>query len=38
VFADGGHGFGMNRKSKACDAWTGLLADWMGRLNLLAKP
>ena len=36
VFADGGHGFGMNRKGKACDAWTGLLADWMQRQGLLA--
>ena len=35
VFADGGHGFGMNRKGKACDAWTDLLAQWMTR-NILA--
>ena len=26
VFADGGHGFGMNKKGKASDAWTELLA------------
>jgi acetyl esterase/lipase len=37
VFLDGGHGFGMNRKGKACDAWTDLLADWMRRLGLLGK-
>ncbi|MCP5114030.1 MAG: alpha/beta hydrolase [bacterium] len=35
VFVDGGHGFGMNKKGKACDAWTGLLAAWMKRLGLL---
>ncbi len=35
VFADGGHGFGMNKKGKSCDAWTGLLADWMQRRGLL---
>lgn len=35
VFADGGHGFGMNRKGKSCDAWTSLLADWMTRRGLL---
>jgi acetyl esterase/lipase len=35
VFADGGHGFGMNQKGKSCDAWTGLLAAWMKRLGLL---
>jgi acetyl esterase/lipase len=34
VFADGGHGFGMNKKGKSCDAWTGLLAEWMGRMGL----
>jgi acetyl esterase/lipase len=35
VFVDGGHGFGMNKKGKACDAWTGLLAQWMTRLSLM---
>jgi acetyl esterase/lipase len=37
VFADGGHGFGMNKKGKACDAWTDLLAQWMKRKGLLSK-
>jgi len=35
VFSDGGHGFGMNKKGKACDAWTSLLEDWMKRNGLL---
>ena len=35
VFADGGHGFGMNKKGKTCDAWTGLFAEWMQRRGLL---
>ena len=35
VFPDGGHGFGMNKKGKACDAWTGLLEKWMSRMGLL---
>jgi len=35
VFPDGGHGFGINRTGKACDAWTGLLEKWMSRLGLL---
>ena len=37
VFADGGHGFGMNKKGKACDVWTDLLAQWMTRMGLLSK-
>lgn len=37
VFADGGHGFGMNKKGKACDVWTDLLAQWMKRMGLLGK-
>ena len=37
VFADGGHGFGMNKKGKACDFWTDLLAQWMKRMGLLGK-
>ncbi len=37
VFIDGGHGFGMNKKGKACDAWTGLMEDWMRRLGLLEE-
>jgi acetyl esterase/lipase len=36
VFPDGGHGFGMNKKGKSCDAWTDLLARWMQRLGLLS--
>jgi acetyl esterase/lipase len=35
VFADGGHGFGMNKKGKSSDAWTDLLAQWMSRMGLL---
>jgi acetyl esterase/lipase len=35
VFPDGGHGFGMNRKGKSCDAWTDLLAKWLSRQGLL---
>lgn len=35
IFPDGGHGFGMNRKGKSCDAWTDLLAEWMKRQGLL---
>lgn len=31
VFADGGHGFGMNKQGKACDAWLDLLDAWMKR-------
>lgn len=38
VFADGGHGFGMNRKGKTSDMWTELLAQWMIRANLIPKP
>jgi acetyl esterase/lipase len=38
VFPDGGHGFGMNKKGKSCDAWTELLAHWMQRMGLLGKP
>jgi acetyl esterase/lipase len=38
VFPDGGHGFGMNRKGKSCDAWTDLLAEWMKRRGLLTGP
>lgn len=37
VFADGGHGFGMNKKGKACDAWTDLLAQWMARTGVLSR-
>jgi acetyl esterase/lipase len=37
VFSDGGHGFGMNKKGKACDIWTELLAGWMKRLGLLGR-
>ncbi len=37
VFADGGHGFGMNKKGKACDIWTDLLAQWATRMNLLRR-
>lgn len=37
VFADGGHGFGMNRKGKASDMWIDLLEQWMVRGNLLPK-
>jgi acetyl esterase/lipase len=37
VFPDGGHGFGMNKKGKSCDAWTDLLARWMQRMGLLGK-
>jgi acetyl esterase/lipase len=38
VFSDGGHGFGMNKKGKSCDAWTDLLAQWMLRMGLLGRP
>lgn len=37
VFADGGHGFGMNKKGKSCDIWTDLLAAWMKRLGLVGQ-
>jgi len=37
IFPDGGHGFGMNKKGKSCDAWTDLLAQWMQRLGLIPK-
>ena len=37
VFADGGHGFGMNKKGKACDAWTDLLESWMNRMGLIGQ-
>ncbi|MGE0761595.1 MAG: hypothetical protein AB7O38_31590, partial [Pirellulaceae bacterium] len=37
VFADGSHGFGMNRKGKASDMWIDLLEQWMVRANLLPK-
>jgi acetyl esterase/lipase len=32
IFPDGGHGFGMNKKGKSCDAWTDLLDLWMRHL------
>lgn len=35
VFADGGHGFGMNVKGKASDRWTQLLEEWMTRMGWL---
>ena len=38
IFPDGGHGFGMNKKGKSCDAWTDLLAQWMQRMGLFGKP
>jgi acetyl esterase/lipase len=38
IFPDGGHGFGMNKKGKASDAWTALLAQWLRRMNLLPRP
>ena len=31
VFADGGHGFGMIKRGKACDVWIDLLGQWMSR-------
>lgn len=34
IFPDGGHGFGMNKKGKSCDAWTDLLAAWLKRQGL----
>lgn len=34
IFPDGGHGFGMNKKGKSCDAWTDLLATWLKRHGL----
>jgi acetyl esterase/lipase len=37
IFPDGGHGFGMNRKGKSCDAWTDLLDRWMHHLGLIPK-
>lgn len=37
VFPDGGHGFGMNKKGKSCDAWTDLLDRWMRHQGLLPK-
>lgn len=37
MFSDGGHGFGMIRKGKACDIWTDLLAHWMTRIGVLPK-
>ena len=37
IFPDGGHGFGMNKKGKSCDAWTDLRAQWMQRMGLLGK-
>ena len=36
VFPDGGHGFGMNKKGKSCDAWTDLLSAWLKRQGGLA--
>jgi acetyl esterase/lipase len=38
IFPDGGHGFGMNKNGKSCDAWTNLLAEWMKRRGLLERP
>jgi acetyl esterase/lipase len=35
LFADGGHGFGMNVKGKASDGWAGLLEAWLSRMGLL---
>ena len=37
VFVDGGHGFGMNKKGKACDVWTDLLAQWMTRMRIFGS-
>jgi acetyl esterase/lipase len=38
LFADGGHGFGMNVKGKSSDRWTELLADWMTRMGWMGAP
>lgn len=38
IFPDGGHGFGINKRGKASDAWTGLLTNWLQRMRLLSKP
>lgn len=35
IFADGGHGFGLNRTGKASDSWEDLLAAWMSRHGFL---
>jgi acetyl esterase/lipase len=37
VFPDGGHGFGMNKKGKSCDAWIDLLDRWMRSMGLIPK-
>lgn len=37
VFADGGHGFGMNVKGKASDRWPDLLEGWMKRMGWLGQ-
>jgi acetyl esterase/lipase len=37
IFADGGHGFGMNRKGKACDAWITMLEQWIIRHGLISN-
>jgi acetyl esterase/lipase len=37
IFPDGGHGFGMNKKGKSCDAWTDLLARWLQYMGLIPK-
>lgn len=37
VFADGAHGFGMNRRGKASDAWLSLFAEWMARNGIVPR-
>ncbi|HEX5417109.1 MAG TPA: alpha/beta hydrolase [Chloroflexota bacterium] len=37
LFADGGHGFGMNKKNLPVDHWIELYGTWLGSLGLLAR-
>lgn len=38
VFAEGGHGFGMNPKNLPVDRWIDLYGAWLGSLGLLTPP
>ncbi len=37
TYPGGGHGFGMERKNKPTDAWTGRMREWMQGLGVLTK-
>lgn len=35
IFAEGGHGFGMNKKNLPVDQWPGLFYNWLKAMKLI---